>query len=152
MPVAFRKAAFTSSSAFFIEAAANTVTNFSSAKAAVAPKLRTTKTGMKLRREIMAALRSRWYEPDLSRYTAAREPPFRASLARAQHAMGRELHPSEPAYKVKPKRRSILLAGAAWTGFTLYPGCGAAFHAAPRPGHGECGMSEAIPIDGDSGY
>src|SRR5438045_9541146 len=77
IPLAFRDAAFTSSSAFFIDAAANTVMDFCCAAAGIAESAIAAIAKSKTRRQVMAVLRSRGVTRELLNIGWIREPPFR---------------------------------------------------------------------------
>src|SRR3954453_1424731 len=104
MPDAFRKAAFTSSSAFFIEAAANTVIDLSFAAAGNVPARPIAIQAMrKCRRKVMAVFHPAGAlsgPPACRGLEVPQEPPFRDWRARGQRALCRR-HPSDPFCRVK---------------------------------------------------
>src|SRR4029077_9789712 len=103
MPLCLANAAFTSSSAFFIDAAANTVMVFCCALAGAAAnrllKTKTTKNRMAVHHGRRLAAQS------LFGLQNAREPPFQAQGARGQRAIRRILAirrvPSKPRHVVR---------------------------------------------------
>src|SRR3954470_18898897 len=107
MPLVLKNAAFTSSSAFFIDAAANTMMAFSWAVAGFAESARAAIAKRKTRRHVMAVLRSRGVTHELSRYWVGPGTAVPASKARAQRAW--PVHPSDLARHVKSR---CVLSGA----------------------------------------